>query len=73
MLQSTTEGTRKLTVLVYFRVINVRTDRQIDRQTDRTNFTFMWGSLRLAPINVFTDACNESINMGNQLYYGEYI
>ena len=25
-------------------------DRTTDRQTDRTNFTFMWGSLRLAPI-----------------------
>ena len=29
--------------------MNVRTERQTDRQTDRTNFTFMWGSLRLAP------------------------
>ena len=26
-------------------------DRQTDRPTDRTNFTFMWDSLRLAPIN----------------------
>ena len=31
--------------------MNVRTERQTDRQTDRTNFTFMWGSLRLAPTN----------------------
>ena len=29
-------------------------DRQTDRQTDRTNFTFMWGSLRLAPISYNT-------------------
>ena len=30
--------------------MNVRTERQTESQTDRTNFMFMWGSLRLAPI-----------------------
>ena len=29
--------------------MNVRTDRQIDRQTDHMYTTFMWGLLRLAP------------------------
>ena len=29
-----------------------RTDRQKERQTSRTNFTFMWGLLRLAPIKL---------------------
>ena len=41
--------------------MNVRTDRQIgrqtDRQTDRTNFTFIWGSLRLAPIKTDGSLC----------------
>ena len=29
--------------------MNVRTDRQIDRQTEFTDTTYMWGSIRLAP------------------------
>ena len=28
------------------------TGRQIDRQTEFTNFTYVWGSLRLAPITM---------------------
>ena len=30
--------------------MNIRIDRQIDRQTEFAYFTYMWGSLRLAPI-----------------------
>ena len=45
--------------------MNGQNDRQTERQTDHTNFTFMWGLLKLAPTKEYLEHMSGLVDTGD--------